>query len=197
MQTQFVELLFLSITNITLQNKRPYRIDSTMRNNQAGFHPGRNCSQQRAIGAFGKHQFPLTTTFMDFKKAFDSINRSAMFSVIRPCGIPEVIKTTNKQTNKQTNKNKTKQKIKTKNKNKTKTKRKQNKQKNQQKQTKNQQNKTKKPKNKTNKKPSKSGVMGMLTSLFIPSSRWGTYCRVVFSPFALKRAYGLSEGERN
>ena len=40
---------------------------------------------------FGSYQLPLTITFIDFKKAFDSINKSAMSSILRHFGIPEVI----------------------------------------------------------------------------------------------------------
>ena len=38
---------------------------------------------------FKEYQLPLTVTFVDFKKAFDSINRTTMFSVLRHYGIPE------------------------------------------------------------------------------------------------------------
>ena len=40
---------------------------------------------------FREHQLPLIATFVDFKKAFDSINRSVMFSVLRHYGIPETL----------------------------------------------------------------------------------------------------------
>ena len=85
-------------------------VDPILRKNQAGFRPGRSCAQQihilqRIIEAFGSYQLPLkkkkkkkkkkklplTITFIDFKKAFDSINRNFMFSVLRRYGIPEVI----------------------------------------------------------------------------------------------------------
>ena len=71
-------------------------VDPLLRNNQAGFRPGRSCSQQihilrRIIEAFGNYQLPLTITFIDFKKAFDSIKRSIMFATLRHYGIPEVI----------------------------------------------------------------------------------------------------------
>ena len=71
-------------------------VDPILRKNQAGFRPGRSCSQQihilrRIIEAFGSYQLPLIITFIDFKKAFDSINRSVMFSILRHYGIPEVI----------------------------------------------------------------------------------------------------------
>ena len=38
-----------------------------------------------------EYQLPLTVTFVDFKKAFDSINRTDMFPVLRQCGIPNSI----------------------------------------------------------------------------------------------------------
>ena len=38
---------------------------------------------------FKEYQLPLTVTFVDFKKAFDSINRTTMFLVLQHCGIPE------------------------------------------------------------------------------------------------------------
>ena len=38
---------------------------------------------------FQDYQLPLTVTFIDFKKAFDSINRKVMFAVSRHYGIPE------------------------------------------------------------------------------------------------------------
>ena len=36
-------------------------------------------------------QLPLFLTFIDFKKAFDSISRNAMFKVLRHYGIPETL----------------------------------------------------------------------------------------------------------
>ena len=40
---------------------------------------------------FREHQLPLIANFEDFKKAFDSINRSVMFSVLRHYGTPETL----------------------------------------------------------------------------------------------------------
>ena len=69
-------------------------VDPILRNNQVGFRPGRSCAQQvhilrRVMEAFQSYQLPLTVTFIDFKKAFDSINRKVMFSILRHYGIPE------------------------------------------------------------------------------------------------------------
>ena len=40
---------------------------------------------------FKEYQLPLTVTFVNFKKAFDSINRSVMFSILRHYGIPQTL----------------------------------------------------------------------------------------------------------
>ncbi|KAI8509483.1 hypothetical protein Bbelb_133310 [Branchiostoma belcheri] len=71
-------------------------VDPILRKNQAGFRPSRSCAQQihilcRIMEGFLSYQLPLTVTFIDFKKAFDCINRRVMFSVLRHYGIPEVI----------------------------------------------------------------------------------------------------------
>jgi len=80
---------------ILLDRIRPH-VDPLLRNNQAGFRPGRSCAQQihilrRIMEGFKEYQLPLIATFVDFKKAFDSINRSMMFSVLRHYGIPQTI----------------------------------------------------------------------------------------------------------
>lgn len=80
---------------ILLNRIRPH-IDPLLRSNQAGFRSGRSCAQQihilrRIMEGFKEYQLPLTVTFVDFKKAFDSINRSVMFSVLRHYGIPKVV----------------------------------------------------------------------------------------------------------
>ena len=80
---------------ILLNRIRPH-LDPLLRKNQAGFCPGRSCTQQihilrRIMEGFRENQLPLIVTFVDFKKAFDSINRSVVFSVLRHYGIPETL----------------------------------------------------------------------------------------------------------
>ena len=80
---------------ILLNRIRPH-VDPTPRKNQVGFRPGRSCAKQihilrRIMEGFQEYQLPLTVTFMDFKKAIDSINRPVMFPVLRHYGIPNPI----------------------------------------------------------------------------------------------------------
>ena len=49
----------------------------------AGFRKNRNCLEQihilrRVMEAYYQHQLPLIAVFIDFKKAFDSIDREMM-----------------------------------------------------------------------------------------------------------------------
>ena len=84
------------VYNKVLLNRLQPVVDKLLRNNQAGFRLGRGCTQQIHIlrrifeGASAK-QLPLYATFIDFKKAFDSINRDMMFAILRHYGIPEKI----------------------------------------------------------------------------------------------------------
>ena len=84
------------VYNKILLNRIRQHVDPLLRSNQAGFRPGRSWAQQIHIlrvimEGFKEYQLPLTVTFVDFKKAFDSINRSVMFAVLRHYGIPQTL----------------------------------------------------------------------------------------------------------
>ena len=65
-----------------------------LRVNQAGFRPGRGTIEM--IGALRRlmegataRQLELVVTFVDFRKAFESVNRRMMFAILRHYGVPE------------------------------------------------------------------------------------------------------------
>jgi hypothetical protein len=77
---------------LLLNRLRPV-VDAILRNNQAGFRPGRSTIEQinalrRIIEGAKRNQLALVIIFVDFKKAFDSILRNAMFEILRLYGIP-------------------------------------------------------------------------------------------------------------
>ena len=81
------------VYNKILFNRIRDYVDPILRKNQAGFRPGRSCAQQihilrRIMEDYQNYQMPLTITFIDFKKAFYSIDREVMFVVLRHYGIP-------------------------------------------------------------------------------------------------------------
>ena len=84
------------VYNKILLNRIRSQIDPILRKNQAGFRKGRSCAQQthilrRIMEGFQSKQLPLCVTFIDYKKAFDSIDRKVMFAVLRHYGILEKV----------------------------------------------------------------------------------------------------------
>ena len=98
LMTNYRGISLLSITAKVyykiLLNRIQDHVDPILRSNQAGFPSERSCAQQihilrRIMEGFQDYQLPLTVTFIDFKKAFDSINREVMFAVLQHYGISE------------------------------------------------------------------------------------------------------------
>ena len=80
---------------LILNRIRPV-IDKLLRPNQKGFRPGRSTSSQplalrKIIEEMRNHKKEAVITFIDFKKAFDSIDRSKMLKILVAYGIPSEI----------------------------------------------------------------------------------------------------------
>ena len=73
-------------------------VDKTLRDEQAGFRPNRSCTAQIAplriiVEQSVEWQSSLYINFIDFEKAFDSVNREGMWQLMRHYGIPSKIVT--------------------------------------------------------------------------------------------------------
>ncbi len=71
-------------------------IDDMLREEQAGFRKSRGCADQifalrNIIEQATEYQKPLYINFVDFKKAFDSICRDAIWNILKSYGIPDKI----------------------------------------------------------------------------------------------------------
>ena len=92
----FLMAIAAKVYNKAILNRIMLIVDQILRRNQAGFRKGRSCTQQihiirRLIEGALARKLPLFITFIDFKKAFDSINRTIMFAILRHYGIPDKI----------------------------------------------------------------------------------------------------------
>ena len=81
------------VYNKMLLNRIYEPIDNMLCPIQAGFRKGRNCLEQihilrRLLEAYHQRQLPLLATFVDFSKAFHSVDRNALFKILRHYGIP-------------------------------------------------------------------------------------------------------------
>ena len=82
------------LTNRMMLNRIQPVLDPHLRPNQNGFRPGRSTTAQilalrRILQGVRARNLPAVITFLDFKKAFDSIHRGKMLKILRAYGIPE------------------------------------------------------------------------------------------------------------
>jgi len=81
------------LSNIIL-NRIKYKVNETLRPNQAGFRPGRSCTDQTAtlriiLEQVNEWNSPLFVNFIDYQKAFDSLDRKTLWKIMKHYGIPE------------------------------------------------------------------------------------------------------------
>ena len=84
------------ITNKMILNRIQPTVDKLLRNNQNGFRPGRGTiahilAIRRLIEGIKTKNIQSIITFVDFKKAFDSIDRAVLFKILKIYGIPEIL----------------------------------------------------------------------------------------------------------
>ena len=84
------------VYNRLILNRIRPSIDSLLRPSQNGFHPGRSTTShllalRRIIEELQNHKKEAVITFIDFKKAFDSIDRQKMLKILSSYGIPPEI----------------------------------------------------------------------------------------------------------
>jgi hypothetical protein len=84
------------IYNRLLLNRLRPVIDKLLRPNQNGFRPSRSTSSQilalrRIVEEVLNHKKEAVLVFIDFRKAFDSIDRNTMFEILSAYGVPSLI----------------------------------------------------------------------------------------------------------
>ena len=77
-----------------LLERMKYSVDEALRENQAGFRKGRSCTDHIAtlriiLEQSEEWNSPLIMNFVDYEKAFDSVDRNTLWKLMRHYGIPE------------------------------------------------------------------------------------------------------------
>ena len=82
------------IFNRVILNRIKDAVDPSLRDNQAGFRKNRSCTDQIAtqriiIEQSQEWRTPLYVNFLDYEKAFDSVDRTTLWKLLRQYGVPE------------------------------------------------------------------------------------------------------------
>ena len=84
------------ILNRMILNRIRPEVEKILRINQNGFRPGRSTTShiltlRRIIEGVKARNLTAVMTFVDFKKAFDTVHRGTMMAILRAYGIPSEI----------------------------------------------------------------------------------------------------------
>ena len=84
------------VLSLVILNRIKADLDKSFRENQAGFRPGRSCTDQifsikQIIERCIEFDIPLELCFIDFKAAFDSLDREVLWKLLDLYGIPTKI----------------------------------------------------------------------------------------------------------
>ena len=82
------------VLNRILLERMKQAVDPKLRDQQAGFRQNRSCADQIAslriiVEQSIEWNSPLYINFIDFKKAFDSVDRDALWKLLRHYGVPQ------------------------------------------------------------------------------------------------------------
>ena len=83
----------VKIFGIILLNRFKGAREERTRGNQAGFRPGRGCTDnifafRLIIQQFERYNLPLILMFLDFIAAFDSVTRQKLWKILENDGMP-------------------------------------------------------------------------------------------------------------
>ena len=84
------------VLNRVLLERMKAAVDPKLRDQQAGFRRNRSCADQIAspriiVEQSLKWNSPLYINFIDFEKAFNSVDRETLWKLLRHYGVPEKI----------------------------------------------------------------------------------------------------------
>ena len=84
------------VLNRILLERMKEAVDPKLRDQQAGFRRNRSCADQIAslrilVEQSLEWNSPLYINFIDYEKAFDSVDRETIWKPLRHCGVPEKI----------------------------------------------------------------------------------------------------------
>ena len=78
------------VLNRVLLERMKEAVDPKLRDQHAGFRRNKSCANQTAQQSL-ELNFLLYISFIDYEKAFDSVDRKTMWKLLRYYGVPEMV----------------------------------------------------------------------------------------------------------